>query len=53
MGAAFDKAGAGAALRTVAILPVILTVVFALLFLYYRARGGYRAVKLESTSSAG
>jgi MFS family permease len=46
MGAEFDKAGAGAALRTVAVLPVILTVVFALLFLYHRARGGYRAVKL-------
>jgi MFS family permease len=52
MGAAFDKAGAGAALRTVAVLPVILTVVFGILFLYYRARGGYRAVKLDSTSSA-
>jgi hypothetical protein len=46
MGAEFDKAGAGAALRTVAVLPVILTVVFTLLFLYHRARGGYRAVKL-------
>jgi len=52
MGAAFDKAGAGAALRTVAVLPIILTVVFGLLFLYYRARGGYRAVKLETSSSA-
>jgi MFS family permease len=52
MGAAFDKAGAGAALRTVAVLPVILTFVFGALFLYYRARGGYRAVKLETSSSA-
>ncbi len=50
MGAEFDKAGAGAALRTVAVLPVILTVVFALLFLHHRARGGYRAVKLEPTT---
>ena len=49
MGAEFDKAGAGAALRTVAALPVILTVVFALLFLHHRSRGGYRAVKLESS----
>jgi len=46
MGAQFDKAGAGAALRAVAVLPVILTVVFGLLFGYYRAKGGYRAVKL-------
>jgi Major Facilitator Superfamily len=52
MGAAFDKAGAGAALRTVAVLPVILTVIFALLFLFHRAKGGYRAVKLESTPAA-
>jgi hypothetical protein len=52
MGAAFDKAGAGAALRTVAILPVILTVVFGLLFAYYRAKGGYRAVKLETSRAA-
>ena len=46
MGAQFDKAGAGAALRAVAVLPVILTAVFGLLFAYYRAKGGYRAVKL-------
>ena len=49
---AFDKAGAGAALRTVAVLPIVLTVVFGVLFLYYRARGGYRAVKLETSSTA-
>jgi MFS family permease len=52
MGAEFDKAGAGAALRIVAVLPVILTLVFGALFLYYRARGGYRAVKLEASSPA-
>jgi hypothetical protein len=52
MGARFDQAGAGAALRAVAVLPVILTVVFGLLFLYYKARGGYRAVKLSASSAA-
>jgi len=52
MGAKFDSAGAGAALRQVALLPVILTGVFGALFLYHRARGGYRAVKLESSPSA-
>jgi Major Facilitator Superfamily len=51
MGRAFDTAGAGAALRTVAVLPVILTVVFGLLFAYYKARGGYRAVKLEGSKA--
>lgn len=52
MGAAFDKAGAGAALRTVAVLPVVLTVIFGGLFAYYKARGGYRAVKLDSKAAA-
>jgi MFS family permease len=47
MGRAFDTAGAGAALRSVALLPVILTAVFGALFLYYRSKGGYRAVRLE------
>jgi hypothetical protein len=52
MGAEFDKAGPGAALRTVAVLPVILTAVFGLLYMYYRAKGGYRAVRLEGSSAA-
>jgi len=52
MGAAFDKSGGGAALRTVAVLPIILTVVFGLLFLYYKAKGGYRAVKLDPKAVA-
>jgi hypothetical protein len=52
MGARFDEAGAGAALRAVAVLPVILTFVFGALFAYFRARGGYRAVKLESAPTA-
>jgi len=51
MGARFDEAGAGAALRAVAVLPVILTVVFGLLFAYFRAKGGYRAVKLAGSSA--
>jgi len=48
MGRAFDEAGAGAALRSVAILPVILTVIFGGLYFYFRARGGYRPVELEN-----
>lgn len=52
MGAQFDKLGAGAALRAVAVLPVILTFVFGGLFLYYRASGGYRAVKLGAAPNA-
>ena len=41
MGSAFDKQGAGAALKMVAILPVILTVVFGAMFLTFKAKGGY------------
>ncbi len=46
IGGVFDKYGAGAALQYVAILPVILTVVFGGLYVYFRARGGYKPVKL-------
>jgi MFS family permease len=52
MGAAFDAAGGGAALRTVAVLPVALTVIFGALHAYYKSKGGYRAVKLESQQAA-
>lgn len=48
MGKQFDELGAGGALRSVAILPVILTVVFALLILFFRARGGYRVRTVDS-----
>ena len=47
MGHWYDHEGPAAAFRYVAVLPVILTVVFGGLFLYYRARGGYRAIRLE------
>ena len=52
MGAAFDKQGAGAALKMVAILPVILTVVFGGMFLAFKAKGGYKAEKLETSAAA-
>jgi len=35
------------ALRTVAILPVIMTVCFIILYLYFLKRGGYKAIKLH------
>ena len=46
MGGVFDKYGAGAALQYVAVLPVILTAIFGALYFYFRARGGYKPVKL-------
>jgi MFS family permease len=46
MGRWYDQYGAAAAFRYVAILPVVLTFVFGGLYLYYRARGGYKAVAI-------
>ncbi len=47
MGKKFDLKGAGAALQSVAVIPVILAAVFALLFLAFKARGGYKAIRLD------
>ncbi len=52
MGGWYDTYGAAAAFRYVGILPVVLTVIFGLLFFHYRSRGGYQAVKLESAEGA-
>jgi MFS family permease len=46
MGQRMDALGPGAALQSVAMLGVILTVVFTGIWLYFRARGGYRAVHI-------
>lgn len=46
MGGWYDTAGPAAAFRYVGVLPVIFTLVFAGLFFYFRAAGGYRAVNL-------
>jgi hypothetical protein len=48
MGGWYDQYGAAAAFRYVAVLPAILTVVFAGLFLYFKSAGGYKAVKLDA-----
>jgi hypothetical protein len=57
MGAKIDAmgggaAGGGAALRMVAVLGVILTVIFGGLFVWFKSRGGYRAVELAKGSTA-
>jgi len=52
MGDWYDAFGAAAAFRYVAILPAVLTAVFGILFFYDKARGGYKAVKLEASASA-
>ena len=52
MGARIDKLGPGAALQMVAVLGVILAVIFGVLYAWFRARGGYRAVELAQSSTA-
>lgn len=50
MGGWYDSFGAATTFRYVGVLPVILTVVFGGLFLYFKMRGGYSAVQLEATA---
>jgi len=52
MGARIDQYGPGAALKMIAGLAIILTVIFGALFAWFKARGGYRAVELTKSSTA-
>jgi fucose permease len=52
MGKWYDEHGAAAAFRYTAVIPVVLTVIFGALFLYYRARGGYKALALDTKPAA-
>jgi len=49
MGARMDQYGPGAALQMVAVLGAILTLVFAGVWLRYRAQGGYRVVRISDS----
>ncbi len=46
MGARIDHLGPAAALQMMAVLGVILAVIFGAMFMYFKARGGYRAIQL-------
>jgi MFS family permease len=48
MGSRIDRYGPGAALQMVSIVCVILTVIFGGLYMYFKARGGYRAIQLAT-----
>jgi MFS family permease len=52
MGGWYDNYGAAAAFRYVGVLPVFLTVIFGVLFFYYKAKGGYQAERIHSAASA-
>ncbi len=49
MGARMDQYGPGAALQMVAVLGAILTLVFAGVWLRFRAHGGYRVVRISDS----
>ncbi len=51
MGGWYDSAGAAAAFRYVAVLPVILTIIFGVLYFHFKTRGGYHAITLEATEA--
>src|SRR5688572_20306670 len=51
MGARMDAAGPGAGLRFSAVLGAIVTVIFIGVWLYFRSRGGYRAVAITEGAS--
>ena len=48
MGGWYDNYGAAAAFFYVGFLPIVTTVAFALIFLYFKAHGGYQVEKLEA-----
>ena len=49
IGAKLDSKGPGAAMQTVAMLPIILVIVFGALGLYFKSRGGYKPVDISAT----
>ncbi len=53
MGRWYDERGAAAAFGSMAALPAGLTVVFAAVWFWFRAKGGYRRVELEPAKEAG
>lgn len=53
MGRKLDTAGAGAALKMVSVLAIVLVVVFGILFAAFQAKGGYKAEQIGGDSGKG
>ena len=47
MGRIYDQYGAAQAFRYMTVAPIMLVFIFGAMFMYYKAQGGYRAVKIE------
>jgi MFS family permease len=52
MGRIYDRHGPEVALKSVIVLPLVLIVIFTLIWLRDRSRGGYKVIKLSSNSGA-
>ncbi len=52
MGGWYEDYGAAAAFQYVGVLPIILTVIFGVLYFYFKSQGGYRAIRLETKQTA-
>jgi Na+/pantothenate symporter len=53
MGRIYDRYGAAQSFRYVTEAPLVLVFVFGVMFLYYKAHGGYRAVRIERGTKPG
>jgi len=52
MGRIYDQYGAAQSFRYITASPIVLVCVFGAMLLYYKAQGGYRAVKIKQGSDA-
>ena len=52
MGRIYDRYGAAESFRYITAAPIVLVCVFGAMLLYYKAQGGYRAVKIKQGSDA-
>lgn len=53
MGRIYDRYGAAQSFRYITVAPLVLVFVFGLMFLYYKAHGGYRAVRIQGETKPG
>ena len=53
MGRIYDQYGAAQSFRYVTVAPLVLVLVFGVMFLYYKAHGGYRAVRIRQGTEPG
>ena len=53
MGRIYDRYGAAQSFRYLTVAPLMLVLVFGVMFLYYKTHGGYRAVRIQQGTKPG